>query len=393
MKRRSFGGGRRPSHFRNAKKFPQRVKDFDVSAFVGKATREEKPVEYIVKHQFEDFKIDSQIKNNLVRKGYKTPTPIQDQSIPHILDGKDVVGTANTGTGKTAAFLLPMLNKVLKDRTQRVLILAPTRELAVQIEEEFAIFGQGLGITSVLCIGGTSMHMQIKKLRRKHSFIIGTPGRIMDLMQRRLVHTEIFNNVILDEVDRMLDMGFIHDIKHILGTLPEKRQSLFFSATVSKQIEDIIHTFLKDPMKISVAVRQTAANVDQDVIRIRPDQKRLDVMESLLRKEEFRKVLVFGRTKHGVDRLSKTLFRNGFKVDSIHGDKTQSRRQRALRDFKENRVRILVATDVAARGLDIDNVSHVINYDLPGNHEDYIHRIGRTGRGDKRGVALTFVDA
>ncbi len=236
------------------------------------------------------------------------------------------------------------------------------------------------------------MTMQIRKLKRKHNFIIGTPGRIKDLLQRRLLHLDTFKNVILDEVDRMLDMGFIQDIKYLLAQLPEKRHSLFFSATVSKEIEEIIRTFLHDPLKISVKVRETAANVEQDVIRIRPDQKRLDVMRTMLKKDEFRKVLVFGRTKRGVDRLSKTLFKNGFKVDSIHGDKTQSRRQRALRDFKENRVRILIATDVAARGLDIDNVSHVINFDMPSTHEDYIHRIGRTGRGNKRGIALTFVD-
>lgn len=391
MGRRPFGGGRRPSRFRKRKKSSPKEKGIDVRQLVNKAAVAEKPKKYDAKHRFEDFKLDTRLKRNVATRGFKAPTPIQDQAIPHVLQGKDVVGIANTGTGKTAAFLLPMLHKVLQDRGQRVLILAPTRELALQIEEEFNAFARDLGIRSVLCIGGTNMAAQIRKLKKKHNFIIGTPGRVKDLLQRRLLHLDTFKNVILDEADRMLDMGFIHDIKHLLSQLPEKRHSLFFSATVSKDVEVLIRTFLHDPIKISVKTRETAANVQQDVIHISPDQKRMDVLEKLLRKDEFHKVLVFGRTKRGVDRLSKQLFKKGFKADSIHGDKTQSRRQRALRAFKENKVRILVATDVAARGLDIDNVSHVINYDMPSTHEDYIHRIGRTGRGNKQGIALTFV--
>jgi superfamily II DNA/RNA helicase len=392
MRRRSFGGGRRPSHFRNKKKFSSKEKGIDVHKLVNKAIVAEKQNEYNPQHTFEDFDLDTRLKRNVAAKGYKKPTPIQDQAIPPLLQGRDVVGIANTGTGKTAAFLLPMLHKIINDRGQRVLLLAPTRELALQIEEEFMAFARDLGIRSVLCIGGTNMTMQIRKLKKKHNFIIGTPGRIKDLIQRRLLHLGSFKNVILDEADRMLDMGFIHDIKYLLALLPEQRHSLFFSATISKQIEELIRTFLHDPLKISVKVRETAANVQQDVIRIQPNETRLNVLQSLLRKDEFRKVLVFGRTKRGVDRLSKKLLKNGFKVDSIHGDKAQSRRQKALRDFKEFKVQILVATDVAARGLDIDNVSHVINYDMPGTHDDYIHRIGRTGRGDKRGIALTFID-
>jgi ATP-dependent RNA helicase RhlE len=392
MKRRSFGGRRRPSQFRSRQKNSRKEKGIDVSKLVSRAIPREEVVEYNPQHLFEDFQLDSRLKRNVAKKGYKKPTPIQDKTIPHALQGKDIVGTANTGTGKTAAFLLPMLHKVLNDRDQNVLILAPTRELAIQIEEEFVAFANDLSIRSVLCIGGTSMGLQFRKLRKKHNFIIGTPGRVRDLIKRKLIHLGSFHNVVLDEVDRMLDMGFIPDIKYFFELLPQQRHSLFFSATVSKPIDDLIRNFLKDPLKISVKTRETAANVQQDVVRIRPDQKRVDVIEDLLRKDEFKKVLVFGRTKRGVDRLSRTLFQYGFKVDSIHGDKTQSRRQRALKDFKENRVRILVATDVAARGLDIDNVSHVINFDMPGSHDDYIHRIGRTGRGDKMGVALTFVD-
>jgi len=392
MRHRSFGGRRTPSHFGNNKKSAPKAKGIDVSKLVNKATSLEKSEEYVAKHVFEDFALDSRLKKNIAAKGYKKPTPIQDQTISHALLGKDIVGAANTGTGKTAAFLLPMLHKVLNDRGQRVLILAPTRELALQIEEEFMAFAKDLGIVSVLCIGGTSMPMQIRKLKKRYNFIIGTPGRIKDLFQRKLIHLDGFKNVILDEVDRMLDMGFIHDIKYLLAQLPERRHSLFFSATISKQIEELMRTFLHDPLMISVVMRETAANVSQDVVHIRPGQNRLDVIKGLLSKDEFKKVLVFGRTKRGVDRIYKALFQKGFRVDAIHGNKTQSRRQRALRDFKENRINILVATDVAARGLDIDNVSHVINFDMPNSHEDYIHRIGRTGRGDKMGIALTFVD-
>ncbi|MBU1703099.1 DEAD/DEAH box helicase [Patescibacteria group bacterium] len=392
MGRRSFGGRRRPLHFREKKKFSPKEKGFDVCKLVNNAAPAIKTKEYNTLNSFDDFALDSRLKRNVAAKGYKKPTPIQDQAIPHALRGNDIVGAANTGTGKTAAFLLPMLHKVLNDRSQRVLILAPTRELALQIEEEFNAFANDLGIRSVLCIGGTNMLAQIRKLKKHHNFIIGTPGRIKDLFQRRLLHLESFRNVILDEVDRMLDMGFIHDIKYLLAQLPEQRHSLFFSATISREIEELIRTFLQDPLKISVVERETAPNVQQDVIRIRPDQNRVDVIKDLLQKDEFRKVLVFGRTKRGVDRLYKALFQKGFKVDSIHGDKTQSRRQRALRDFRENKIRILVATDVAARGLDIDDVSHVINFDMPNTHDDYIHRIGRTGRGDKMGIALTFVD-
>ncbi len=392
MKHKSSGGGRRPSRFRNNKKFSFKEKSIDVNKFVSKNSVKADKKEYVSLNSFADFELDTRLKRNVISKGYKTPTPIQDKAIPVILSGRDVVGIANTGTGKTAAFLLPLLHKVLNDRGQRVLILAPTRELAFQIEEEFHMFARDLGINAVLCIGGTNMNMQIRKLKKKYNFIIGTPGRVKDLLRRRLIDLEIFRTVVLDEADRMLDMGFIPDITFLLEQLPEKKHSLFFSATIGKQIEQLIQNFLNDPVKVSVKIREAADNVSQDVIRIRSNQNRVEVLQSFLHKDEFKKVLVFGRTKRGVDKLSRSLQSGGLRVDSIHGDKTQSRRQRALKDFKENRIKVLVATDVAARGLDIDNVSHVINFDLPGTQEDYIHRIGRTGRADKKGVALTFVN-
>ncbi|MFH1218564.1 MAG: DEAD/DEAH box helicase, partial [Candidatus Peregrinibacteria bacterium] len=236
MRQRSSGGGRRPSHFRRRQKFFPKEKGIDIRKLVNKAVVGEKVKEYIPQHTFEDFALDVRLKRNVAAKGYKTPTPIQDQCIPHVLKGRDVVGVANTGTGKTAAFLLPMLHKVLNDFGQRVLILAPTRELAFQIEEEFMIFARDLGIHSVLCIGGANMGGQIRKLNKKYNFIIGTPGRIKDFVRRRLIRLDTFKNVILDEADRMLDMGFLPDIKFLLGQLPAQKHSLCFSATISNQI-------------------------------------------------------------------------------------------------------------------------------------------------------------
>ena len=348
---------------------------------------------------FQQLGVIDPILRALSTEGYTNPTPIQEQSIPILLHGKDLLGCAQTGTGKTAAFAIPILQHLyLKQKDQRghrrikALVVTPTRELAIQIGESFSVYGKHTGIKNTVIFGGVKQGAQTKILQRGVDVLVATPGRLLDLIGQGFINLKDVEYSVLDEADRMLDMGFIHDIKELLSELPRQRHSLFFSATISRQIDDLIKTFLHDPLKVSVKVRETAPNVDQDIVKIRPNEKRLDVIQTLLRKDGFNKVLVFGRTKRGVDRLSKTLLKNGFRVDSIHGDKPQSRRQRALRDFKENKITILVATDVAARGLDIDNVSHVINFDMPGTHEDYIHRIGRTGRGDKKGVALTFVD-
>lgn len=401
MPHRNYGGRssvkRGPSHyggnrFGGNQKRGFRDQKIDVSKFINKTVVSAEPVkEYVPQNLFADFALDESLKKNVARKGYTKPTPIQDQSIPLILEGKDLVGIANTGTGKTAAFLLPLLHKVLKNRSEKVLILAPTRELAQQIKEEFIMFASGLGLTAALCIGGANIMTQIKDLRRNVNFIIGTPGRIKDLIQRRVLNLSICHNVVLDEADRMLDMGFIPDIRLIFSNIPQVRQTLFFSATLPREVEGMINDFLKNPERISVKVRDTAATIHQDVIRIEGGRQRVDVLEDLLVQKEFQKVLVFGRTKHGVEKLSKYLNSKGFKAASIHGNKTQNRRQAALNDFKANRVQVLIATDVAARGLDIADVSHVINYDLPATYDDYIHRIGRTGRADKAGIALTFV--
>jgi len=348
------------------------------------------PEVYVPKHSFADFAIDERVKSNITRKGFTTPTAIQDQAIPYILEGRDIVGIANTGTGKTGAFLIPLLDKVVKDRNQRVIIIVPTRELAQQVEDEFRAFSAGSGFGSVCAVGGTSISPQIRAMRGDPIFVVGTPGRLKDLMERRVLDLSRFSTVVLDEADRMLDMGFIHDMKFILSHMPTPRHTLFFSATLSREIEALISSFLNDPVRVSVKTGDTAASVHQDIVRVDGKQK-IDVLHDLVSQPEFTKVLVFGRTKHGVEKLSKTLQQRGIAAESIHGNKSQSKRQRALDEFKRDRVRVLVATDVAARGIDVADVSHVINFDLPTSYEDYVHRIGRTGRAGKRGKALTFV--
>jgi len=364
----------------------------DPAKFINKAIMAEGDEYFMPEHKFQDFKIDQRLIRAIANKGYKIPTPIQDQIISHIIERFDVVGIADTGTGKTAAFLLPLINKILQNSRQQILIVAPTRELAIQIDQEFKFFARGMRIFSVCCVGGASIGRQISELRYNYNLIIGTPGRLKDLIRRRMINLSKFNTVVLDEADRMLDMGFINDTRFIMNGMPKERQTLFFAATLSNEIERIIKEFTKNPVRISVKTRDTSKNVEQDIIKIEQGKTKLDILNNLLNKKEFNKVLIFGRTKYGVEKLSKTLLRNGFSVESIHGNKNNSQRQRALGMFKDNRVQILVATDVAARGLDIADVSHVINYDIPATYDDYIHRIGRTGRWNKRGIALTFIE-
>ncbi len=400
---RSFGGGGRQNSrggynrgFRGGRgrgggRFRGKGISLDPTRFIKKAIPLVEQV-YEPKHKFVDFDIADKLKNNITAKGYETPTPIQDQSIPVALSGEDVIGIANTGTGKTAAFLIPLIDKVLKNASQKVLVLTPTRELANQAQDEFRGFSAGTGIRAVRCIGGENIRQQISFLKRRHNFVIGTPGRVMDLYKQGFLKLEEFENIVLDEVDRMVDMGFIKDMEFILGKLPKERQSLFFSATLSKQVNELILKFLKSPVTVAISTQKSSDNVEQDIVKIGADQKKLEVLASMLRREEFKKTLIFVRTKIMADRLDKDLYRMGFKVDAIHGDKRQNRRKIAITKFKEGRVNILVATDVVARGIDIPDISHVINYDIPETYEDYIHRIGRTGRAQKQGFAFTFVD-
>ncbi len=369
-----------------------KTETINFARFINKVQMVEEVEVFKPEHNFQDFKILDLLKDSIRDKGYKLPTPIQDRTIPQILMGSDIVGVANTGTGKTAAFLIPVINKILLNRKEQVMIIVPTRELAIQIDDELKQFTRNMKIYSVCCVGGAPIFKQISQLRLQYNFIIGTPGRIKDLIDRRMIFLDEFNTLILDEADRMLDMGFVHDMRTIMSGMPKERQTLFFSATVSPDIERLIKEFLKNPLRISVKTQDISKNIEQDVVHIKCGENKTDILCEMLKNKELAKVLIFGRTKHGVEKLSQILVKKGFKADSIHGDKTHGKRQQALRSFKDNYSQILVATDVAARGLDIDNVSHVINYDIPATNDDYVHRIGRTGRGSKKGKAITFVE-
>jgi len=349
------------------------------------------PSIYVEDKTYEDFDICTVLKKNIERKGYKYPTKIQDQAIPVILQGKDVLGLASTGSGKTGAFLIPILNKIIKDNTQRCLIIVPTRELASQIQDEFRDLSRDTNIYSALVIGGMSIGRQINQLKRNPQFVMGTPGRLKDLYERKVLDLSKFNNIILDEVDRMLDMGFIPDITFLISKLRDKKQTLFFSATMAPKAESVANTLLQNPVRIQVEKESSLKNIDQDIVKVRHAEDKINILTDLLDKDEFQKVLIFSRTKRGADKLSNQLYKKGFRADAIHGNKSQNKRLRVLSNFKTNQLDILVATDVAARGLDIPNVSHVINYDEPENYKAYIHRTGRTGRAGKTGCALTFV--
>ncbi len=405
--RKSSGGGYRMSstnssgNFRNSssrgRSFPRNGRRFsekiDVSKFIQRSTVTETAVVYKAQNSFDDFSFNQKLQHNLKIKEYSTPTPIQDQAILPILKGHDLIGLANTGTGKTAAFLLPMIEKVYKNRYEKVLIIAPTRELALQIDNELRAFSNGMSIYSAACVGGAPIGKQIFSLKRNPNFVIGTPGRLKDLSDRRLIRFESFQNIILDEVDRMLDMGFVEEITAVLNQMPASRQSLFFSATMPIKIRTLVKQFLKDPVVVEIKSGDTSKNVMQDVVRVNHSENKFDKLQNILSSSEMKKVLIFSETKHEVEKLAVSLSNNGLRAESIHGDKRQSQRQRALSAFKNDNVKILVATDVAARGLDINDISHVINYTIPQTYNDYIHRIGRTGRGNKSGVALTFIES
>lgn len=386
----SYNRGPRPSSSSRGPRGQRPIKSVDPRLLVKKAEPLVDQVPYVPQHQFSEFEITDQLKKSIVMRGYTVPTPIQDQAIPELLAGRDVVGIANTGTGKTAAFLIPLLNQLIQDRNQKILIVAPTRELAGQIKQEAMAFAQTFYLSAALCIGGVSISRQIDALRRNPDMVIGTPGRLKDLYQQRRIDFSQFRAIVLDEVDRMLDMGFVRDVRMIISLLPPKRQSLFFSATISPEVRALMPAFLDNPIVVSVKSQETALNVDQDVVPVNGRNK-LDVLIELLDQPQFEKVIIFGRTKHGVEKVARHLGERGYGVVALHGNKNQNQRVKALESFKRGQANILLATDVAARGLDIANVSHVINFDLPETYEDYVHRIGRTGRAGKTGVALSLV--
>jgi ATP-dependent RNA helicase RhlE len=369
-----------------------KVKTIDPNRFINKAIAPIEEVAFEPVHKFVDFGFDQRLQFNIESHGYELPTPIQDGAIPFVSEGRDLVGLANTGTGKTAAFLLPTIQRMLHKQVNRCLILVPTRELAIQIEEEFRIFAKGLQLYATLVVGGASINRQLDQLRRRPQFIVATPGRLKDLIENYSLKLDEFDVLVLDEADRMLDMGFIRDIRAIMSHIREDRQTLFFSATITPDIEQLLGSILKNPETVSVRKGETSSHVEQNVVRVEGGKEaKEEKLVELLSGPEFKKVLIFGETKWGVQRLADRLNKRGLRVAAIHGNKSQPQRQKALSDFKAERVQALIATDVAARGLDIPNVSHVINFDAPKQYEDYIHRIGRTGRAGQRGIALTFV--
>jgi superfamily II DNA/RNA helicase len=347
---------------------------------------------YVPTHTFADFDIQPLLKENIQAKGYITPSPIQDQAITPALEGKDVIGIANTGTGKTGAFAIPVLHRLMNDKNSRAIIIAPTRELAQQIEDECISFARRSGLNGVVLIGGSAMGKQLQGLRSKPNIVIGTPGRIKDHMERRTLDLSGFNMVVLDEVDRMVDMGFINDIRLLLSKVAGKRQSLFFSATIDHKINALIQTFMTSPVTVSVKQGDTSDNVEQNVVRYNSSSEKIGKLHDLLIDSSVKKALVFDETQRSVERLSKELLSRGFKTNAIHGGKTQGHRQRALNQFRDNNISVLVATDVAARGIDVTDITHVINYSTPASYDDYIHRIGRAGRAGKPGNALTFIE-
>jgi ATP-dependent RNA helicase RhlE len=386
----SFGGRGRSNSRSGGSKGPKK-EYIHPSRFVKAAKPVVEEEAYKAQNSFDDFNIDPLLKRNIHAKGFTAPSPIQDQSIPHGLEGRDVIGVANTGTGKTVAFAVPVMNRLLDDKTSKALIIAPTRELAQQIEEERRELVRGGGLYGALLIGGSSMGLQLRDLQRGVRVVVGTPGRIMDHMQRGSLNLSEYNLVVLDEVDRMLDMGFVNDVRTILGELHPTRQSFFFSATLDGKVGDLIQTFSNDPVTVSVKTGDTSDSVHQDIVCYGSMSDKIEQLHNILNKEEVSKVIVFDDTQRSVERLGQDLIDRGFKADAIHGGKSQGQRKRALDRFKKNDVNILVATDVAARGIDVKDISHVINYSTPQSYQDYVHRIGRAGRAGRTGYALTFV--
>ena len=348
---------------------------------------------------FKELHLIAPILKALETEGYTEPTPIQEQSIPHILRGKDLLGCAQTGTGKTAAFAVPILQNLLLQQKEdaynhgiKALILTPTRELAIQIDESFEAYGKHTGLKHAVIFGGVSQFNQTAQLRKGVDILIATPGRLIDLIAQKYVNLKDIKMFVLDEADRMLDMGFIHDVRKIIAILPEKRQTLFFSATMPPEITRLSSSILTSPVRVEVAaVSSTAENVDQHIYLVEKNDKR-QLLIHLLKNGTIHNALVFTRTKYGADKIAKELFRANIKADAIHGNKTQAARQKALNNFKEGKIRVLVATDIAARGIDVDDLSHVINFELPNVPETYVHRIGRTGRAGNSGSALSFCD-
>lgn len=383
--RNSGGGGRRGG-------YRKPTKTIDSRRFINTAVAPTVETATPITHTFADFNFHEQLQQNIDRKGYVSPTPIQDQTIKPLLAGNDIVGLANTGTGKTAAFILPIIHNLMSDKKRNaVLIIAPTRELAHQVNDEFKSFSGNLRLFSVVCVGGENIHRQKSELKRGVNVIIGTPGRLKDLIEQGELKLQDTTTLVLDEADQMLDMGFLPDMQFIMQAMATEKQVICFSATMTPDVTRLLGGIQDNAVTISTAAKVTSEHIDQGIIEVRSKEEKVAKLLELLQNPEFDRVLIFGETKHGVQRLADDLSKKGHVSEAIHGNKSQSQRQRALKSFKDNRVKVLVATDVAARGLDIPDVALVINFDQPQTYETYIHRIGRTGRAGKGGTARTFV--
>jgi len=364
----------------------------DPNKYISKKVNSEKPsVEVYVGKNFDSFDLSNQLLKNLFRKDFFKTTEIQEKTITKIQEGKDMLGISATGSGKTGAFLIPLIDKIFKSRDQKILIITPTRELAQQILKEGISLVQNSGIRLTMVIGGESMGKQIGSLRRRPEIVVGTPGRLRDLYDRKIINFGTFNNVVIDEVDRMLDMGFVDDIKDIYNNTHENKQSLFFSATMNDKIRGIIRDLSSDHEFVKLANNVPTDSVFQDVLYYDKKEEKIDMLCDLLTKDDVMKTLVFVDTKRFADEVGKTLSTKGLNSGVKHDDKRQSQRKRVLDMYRKSKVKVLVATNVAARGIDINDISHVINLDEPDNYEEYIHRIGRTGRNGRTGVAYTFV--
>jgi len=349
---------------------------------------------------FNNLQLIEPVLKALVHEGYTTPTPIQQQAIPAILEQKDLLGCAQTGTGKTAAFAIPILQLMHQQQQQspngrrniKALILTPTRELAIQIEESFNAYGKYLDLKHLVIFGGVNQFSQVNALRRGIDILVATPGRLLDLMNQGHISLRDINFFVLDEADRMLDMGFVHDVKRVIAKLPAKRQTLFFSATMPPEIQQLANVLLTNPVKVAVTPVSSTVEIIQQSIYFVDKQNKNALLKDILADADIKTVLVFARTKHGADKVAKELNRNSIRAEAIHGNKSQNARQSALHNFKTRQTRVLVATDIAARGIDIDELTHVVNYDLPNIPETYVHRIGRTGRAGASGIAISFCD-
>jgi ATP-dependent RNA helicase RhlE len=347
---------------------------------------------------FEQLGLTEPILKALKKEQYTTPTPIQQQAIPHALDGQDILGLAQTGTGKTAAFAIPVLQRLAAAplpkgyRHTRALVLTPTRELAVQISESFESYGRFMGLKHEVIFGGVSQTQQTISLRNGVDILIATPGRLLDLMNQGYVHLDYLEIFVLDEADRMLDMGFIHDVRKVVRHLPKEKQTMLFSATMPKEIAQLAASLMQSPVRVEVTpVSSTVEKIEQAVYFV-PKAQKNTLLLHLLNEQNIKRTLLFTRTKHGADKIAKHLKKANVKADAIHGDKSQTARQNALSNFKSGKLKVLVATDIAARGIDVDALEHVINYDLPDVPETYVHRIGRTGRAGASGMAISFCD-